>query len=828
MKRQRLGRAAFLAAIIVLLGPHTRACLAQNLQLNPAYGTVTLRGGMNAKDTVVRVDAGGRIQTNRGGIAAWVANPPDVRLNFTAGNAKLILRVESDADTTLLVNLPDGSWIANDDGPNTGLNPYLRFDKPASGQYDIWVGTYNQGGFPPALLYISEISNEMARMAEQFAVVELENRTGKHPIRYTYRWGEGAWEDGVLLNPGRHKTHSVAYDKNGGRAPVLQVRFEKGIGVEGGAQVYNLDAYASKSRGDGKGYNFTVRTGDNTRDTIDLFKRTKNEEDASFKLSTSMLRILAGSYKEGEDLAARALQLDPTSARAYLMRGRARQFGGNYDGALRDYAAGLRLAPTEVELVVYRAETFGSKKRYDRVIDEVAKALELDPFHAGALTERAAANYAMRNYDLAIADCRKAIKLDAKNWPALTTLGEAWIAKGQPIMALDSLNQAIAIEQKVYEPYAARAQVYYALGEPGKASLDLQQATRLRMPPGYQVFYPDDEALRALDSYQIGALVAPDMLKKFNMQNFEVDPPTAGKGTPKVALDLEELVAGEWGRHRAFKFDAVAGVNRFLAAARMTENQRKANGMQLDWYYGPVTSPVARFRSGDDLGGLRVIGNLKLPDRKELTMIFALSYYPPTGEKVENGKVGMLFDGDNCRIQVRMHSLGSLETDYLFQSFGANLQQGQMVMRPGYNLDETTGALTYDALTSSSLSTRCMHCHNKGFEPSERMLDQLKVQRANDVAEIAKFESLKKFLELANVNGAGRIELKQLEQQMIKGGPNSLLPLDDLYRANRQYWLEVFPQYVEMRRDPRRYLEPPARKDGPGPPRKNVDMKMTK
>ena len=61
---------------------------------------------------------------------------------------------------------------------------------------------------------------------------------------------------------------------------------------------------------------------------------------------------------------------------------------------------------------------------------------------------------------------------------------------------------------------------------------------------------------------------------------------------------------------------------------------------------------------------------------------------------------------------------------------------------------------------------------------------------------------------------------------MIKGGPNSILPIEDLYQANRRHWLEIYPQYVEMRRDPRSYLEPPARKDGPGPPRKTVDMKM--
>jgi len=333
--------------------------------------------------------------------------------------------------------------------------------------------------------------------------------------------------------------------------------------------------------------------------------------------------------------------------------------------------------------------------------------------------------------------------------------------------------------------------------------------------------------LRDLDNYQLGLLITPDVLKRFNELNFEVEPPFTGKAPPTMAAELEELVTGEWSRHRAFKFEAIAGVDRFLRAARLNDAQRKAQGMELNWFYGPVTSPVARFRSGDDLGGLRVIGNLKLPDKKELTMIFALTYYPPIGEKVENGKVGMLFDGDNSRLQARLFSTGTLDRDFLFQSFGANLQQGQMVMRPGFNLDETTGTLTHEALTPSSLSTRCMHCHNKGFEPSERMLEQLKIQRSNSAAEISKFDGLRKFVELVYVNGAGRVELKQIEQQMIKGGPNALLPLEDLYRANRQNWLEVYPQYVEMRRNPRAFLTPgvvldPARMQ-PRPP--GMEMK---
>ena len=80
----------------------------------------------------------------------------ELRLDYTAGTFPLTIYAQSDADTTLLINLPDGTWVANDDGPNTGLNPLLRFPNPQSGRYDIWVGTIGKDN-AKAKLKITEL-----------------------------------------------------------------------------------------------------------------------------------------------------------------------------------------------------------------------------------------------------------------------------------------------------------------------------------------------------------------------------------------------------------------------------------------------------------------------------------------------------------------------------------------------------------------------------------------------------------------------------------------------------------------------------------------------
>ncbi len=126
------------------------------------YGSVSLRGGFTPDPYRVDVVAGGSHQASevRSGCAGWVSAAPDFELSFTAGSLPLILSAASSSDTTILVNDPNGNWHCNDDGGNSGLNPALTFNNPASGTYDIWIGSYRQGNNPNATLSISEIYSE--------------------------------------------------------------------------------------------------------------------------------------------------------------------------------------------------------------------------------------------------------------------------------------------------------------------------------------------------------------------------------------------------------------------------------------------------------------------------------------------------------------------------------------------------------------------------------------------------------------------------------------------------------------------------------------------
>jgi hypothetical protein len=133
---------------------------AQNPNGRPNFGEISLSGGFTPDPARINLQAGGNIDASRslgGACRGFVTEAPDVRLNWQSGSLPLYISAYSNADTTLVINAPDGRFYCVDD--SNGLNPALRFDNPASGRYEIWVGTYNSGGLAPAQLRISELGS---------------------------------------------------------------------------------------------------------------------------------------------------------------------------------------------------------------------------------------------------------------------------------------------------------------------------------------------------------------------------------------------------------------------------------------------------------------------------------------------------------------------------------------------------------------------------------------------------------------------------------------------------------------------------------------------
>lgn len=135
----------------------TSTAFAQNWRLGSSFGSVTLNAGFMPDPRTRTVRAGGdqHFTGSRGCPGGgWFANAPDYRLFYRAGGYVLTIGVNAPGDTMLLVNDPTATWYCNDDA--YGLDPAIRFNNPSSGQYDIWVGTYNRSRVHNSVIYITE------------------------------------------------------------------------------------------------------------------------------------------------------------------------------------------------------------------------------------------------------------------------------------------------------------------------------------------------------------------------------------------------------------------------------------------------------------------------------------------------------------------------------------------------------------------------------------------------------------------------------------------------------------------------------------------------
>ena len=152
---KRFISAMALAAVLATPG----MAAAQNAGLAANFGTIRLNAGFTPDPYRVNITAGGSIDayTDTNLPAACVgdiSDAPDYEVTYSAGSFPLVFRTRSSTDTTLIINGPDNRWYCDDDSWGDG-DAEVRFNRPASGTYDVWIGTFS-GGTAPAALLITE------------------------------------------------------------------------------------------------------------------------------------------------------------------------------------------------------------------------------------------------------------------------------------------------------------------------------------------------------------------------------------------------------------------------------------------------------------------------------------------------------------------------------------------------------------------------------------------------------------------------------------------------------------------------------------------------
>jgi hypothetical protein len=129
---------------------------AQDAGLTANFGEINLSAGFTPDPYSVQITAGGSVDGAQlpGSCVGNISDAPDFEVTYAAGSFPLVFRTLSGVDTTLIINGPDGQWHCDDDSFGDG-DAEVRFNRPQSGTYDVWIGTFG-GGTAAAVLLITE------------------------------------------------------------------------------------------------------------------------------------------------------------------------------------------------------------------------------------------------------------------------------------------------------------------------------------------------------------------------------------------------------------------------------------------------------------------------------------------------------------------------------------------------------------------------------------------------------------------------------------------------------------------------------------------------
>lgn len=144
--------------VLFLAAPSVSAWDGLNPAGAPRYGSHSLAPGFTPVPARYDALSGGDIDVKSlrlgDNCLGYAASDPDFLIELTGDFNRITFLVASEEDSTLIINLPNGSWACNDD--TNGLNPALVFHNAPPGSYRIWIGSYAPEAYDESMLYISE------------------------------------------------------------------------------------------------------------------------------------------------------------------------------------------------------------------------------------------------------------------------------------------------------------------------------------------------------------------------------------------------------------------------------------------------------------------------------------------------------------------------------------------------------------------------------------------------------------------------------------------------------------------------------------------------
>jgi len=178
-------------------------------------------------------------------------------------------------------------------------------------------------------------------------------------------------------------------------------------------------------------------------------------------------------------LYSKAIELVPTSALAYVMRGLLYDKQGDSEKALQDFNKAIALDCDFPDAYIGRASYYFHMNDKDHSIKDYKMAMSLEPNSYIAYTNIGFIALLLKDYDGCIKYSTLCLNRHPDNMPAHTNRGRAYLRLKQYKKAIDDFTEAIKADGTQGEPYYYRALAEHELRMYKEEADDRDQARKL-------------------------------------------------------------------------------------------------------------------------------------------------------------------------------------------------------------------------------------------------------------------------------------------------------------------------------------------------------------
>jgi tetratricopeptide (TPR) repeat protein len=183
-------------------------------------------------------------------------------------------------------------------------------------------------------------------------------------------------------------------------------------------------------------------------------------------------------FREALPVCDQAVREAPLPA-AFLQRGVARVFLGDYVGATSDLSLAIPSDPTNAYALTLRCRAYDETGKPTLALNDCDAALLTDASNVQALAWRCLARARLKDVDGALQDCDRAIALAPNNATAFANRCAAYTEGRDYKKALDDCNQAIALKPLDPAAFQHRCFAYLGLHDSRAAEADCDRAIAL-------------------------------------------------------------------------------------------------------------------------------------------------------------------------------------------------------------------------------------------------------------------------------------------------------------------------------------------------------------